>query len=132
MIHTSILYSTITQAWSDNVFKFAIIAEHLLLKVMEFIFTMSISSSLCYWSVSWSMLFIFLFSLTSADLDVVVGLPTHCVLLSIGWASSEWMDGTTVTTFLFHGHSDLCSKLYLNLPLYLSPHTDFVKVFCFT
>ena len=40
----------------------------------------------------------FFVSPTSADLFVVVDLPSHCVLLSKGWASSGQMAKTTVTT----------------------------------
>ena len=56
----STLYSTITLAWSD-VFKLAVITESLLLKLMEFIFTMSVSSSSGTGLVSWLMLCIFTF-----------------------------------------------------------------------
>ena len=35
-------YGTITETWFDNVFRFAVITDHLLLKIIEFLFTMSI------------------------------------------------------------------------------------------
>ena len=39
------LYGTTDVAWLDDVFKFAVMTENLLLKVIEFIYTLSISSS---------------------------------------------------------------------------------------
>ena len=51
---------------------------------------------------------------TSADLYVVVDLPAHCALLSNGQASSGQMAGTTISAFLFHRDSSLCSWLYLS------------------
>ena len=38
----STLYGTIIESWFDNVFRFAVITNHLLLKITEFIFTVSI------------------------------------------------------------------------------------------
>ena len=41
-LHVSTLYGTIIEIWFDNVFRFAVITGHLLLKIMEFIFIVSI------------------------------------------------------------------------------------------
>ena len=38
----STLYGTIVETWFDNVFRFAVMIDHLLLKIIEFKFTMSI------------------------------------------------------------------------------------------
>ena len=57
----STLYGTIIETWFDNVFRFAVITNYLLLKIIEFIFTMSIWSSSCCWSSSFSSSWIVLF-----------------------------------------------------------------------
>ena len=59
-------------------------------------------------------------SLTSVGHFLMVDLSTHCALPCIDRASSGQMAETTVTTFLLHKHSDLCSQLYLNLSLTFS------------
>ena len=49
----STLYGTNIGTWFDNDFRFVVTADHFLLKIIEFIFTMSIwSSSPWYWSAS--------------------------------------------------------------------------------
>ena len=58
----STLYGTIIETWLDDVFRLAVITDGLLLKIIEFIFTVSIwpSSSWC-WSGSCSRSWMFLF-----------------------------------------------------------------------
>ena len=124
-------YGTTILAWFDYDFKFAVITKHLLLKLMELIFTMSIfifflvSSCFLVYAVH---LFV---SSTSVDLFLVVDLSACCTLLSICWTSPGQIAGTTVAAFLFHGLSGLCLQLYLHLSLYPFPHAYPVKVFCF-
>ena len=83
-------YGSITLAWSDDVCMFADIAEHLLLKSMEFIFTIfTIPFGNGLFLVNTVHLSV---SPTLAELFVVVDLPTCCALLphrlGIIWAGS--------------------------------------------
>ena len=71
-------------------------------------------------------------STASADFFVVVDLPTCHAPFSIVWTLSGQVAGTTVTVFIFRGHSNSCSQLYLNLSMYFSSGAYLVKVFFHT
>ena len=91
----STLYATITETWFENVFRFAVMINHLLLKILEFIFLGQYDLL--------TVLVWFLFqvmggsiSLTSADLATVVDLSTLHTPLPKGPALSGWMTGITI------------------------------------
>ena len=107
-------YGTIIETWFDDVFRFSVITDHLLLKIIEFIFAMSIwsSSSWC-WSGSCSRSWNSSISPMSADLSKV----------PICQALSGWMAGATITATLLHGNFGICFAVFpdcLSVPLSLS------------
>ena len=70
-------------------------------------------------------------SYASADLSKVVDLATlcTCTFLTIGWTSSGWMAGTTVTTTLLQRHFGICLQFSLNLCVCPSHCLDLIKGF---
>ena len=104
----STLYGAIIPIWYDEAFRFAVITECLLLKLIKFIFAVSIwSASSWYWSGSCSVSCTFLL-LTLLQTSLKLLTLLHSVFLTIGQALSGWMAGTTVTTALLHGWFAMC------------------------
>ena len=67
----------------------------------------------------------------SANLFEVVNFSTCCTYLSICWASSGQMNGTTVLASLSQRHSGLFSQMHIIWPLHSVSCRYFVSVFCF-
>ena len=109
--HLSTLYGTTNVAYLHDVFKFPFMTEHLLLKlkeftIIEFIFTLTIPSpSWCCSSCGSILCNILLLLLLQTSFEVVDF--SHTAHLSICWASSKWMNGTTILVYLSHGCSVL-------------------------
>ena len=86
----STLYGTIIETGFDNVFIFAVTTDHLLLKIIDFIFTMSIRSSWCWsgsCSRSWAVLFL---PLLQTSLS---GWPCHIQHASSHRLGNVWVEG---------------------------------------
>ena len=130
----STLYNTFIETWLDDVFRFTVITDHLLLKIIELY-------SPCQYDLLLHPVDVlpilghgqfYFISPTSADLSEVVDLATLHTLLPIGKAFSGWMARTTITATLICGHFGTC--LWFAQIASLSPFycLYLVKHLCFT
>ena len=102
-----------------NVFKFAIITEKFLLnKWIKSIFT----SQCCFFCAVLGCFLLQLIhasdSLATTHPSEVTNVATVCIFVSTGWALSQGMAGSTISTCLSSGHF-MCSDSFLGLSLYI-------------
>ena len=69
-------------------------------------------------------------SYTFVYLSKLVDLAIFCKFLTIGWASSGWMAGTTITAALLCRCFGMCLWFSVSLSLFPSHCLYLIKVFC--